>query len=362
MPPKDPSFGRMLRRAVMLRCPWCGSRRTFVRRWFGKYDRCRTCPGRKRRGVRTQRRHDQHGAAFLVLTVAMTIGYHDVTRIVTPMILRCGRCDFMPIVIYRSRSRSGWHFRRPSIVPMPSLLKLRRRYAVMLDPTTVRSYTAVVRKGNRVTPLPYGGRQAIGVVQLGLHARKTPLHQAERRTTVSNVAALDVALAAVDKRSQIITDRQKPQWVSSINRALSLVSPSALAVVAWSNLRSRNPQEIHIAMHVVAEAQRNGICAYIDAEHAMDPVYTSAMASTSISCSSASQTPASSARDRRHVGAFGTVDVVVIDSVAHSRLAAEIEGEMGDTHVGLQARLMSRALPNSPTSAAPTPSPSSSTS
>ena len=67
----------MLRRAVMLRCPWCGSQRTFVRRWFGKYDRCRTC------GIRWRREEGfELGAVtintvltFIVLTVAMTIGF-----------------------------------------------------------------------------------------------------------------------------------------------------------------------------------------------------------------------------------------------------------------------------------------------
>jgi uncharacterized protein (DUF983 family) len=105
MPSKDPSFGRMLRRAVMLRCPWCGSRRTFVRRWFGKYDRCRTC------GIRWRREEGfELGAVtintvltFIVLTAAMTIGFirtsPDIP--VLPMVLSLvGVAILMPIVIY----------------------------------------------------------------------------------------------------------------------------------------------------------------------------------------------------------------------------------------------------------------------
>jgi recombination protein RecA len=118
-------------------------------------------------------------------------------------------------------------------------------------------------------------------------------------------------------------------------------------------------------MHVVAEAQRNGgICAYIDAEHAMDPVYASAIG-VDIDQLLISQ-PDTGEQALEIVDMLvrsGAVDVVVIDSVAALTPRAEIEGEMGDTHVGLQARLMSQALRKlTPTSAAPTPSPSSSTS
>ncbi len=101
-----------------------------------------------------------------------------------------------------------------------------------------------------------------------------------------------------------------------------------------------------LAMHVVAEAQRNGgICAYIDAEHAMDPVYASAIG-VDIDQLLISQ-PDTGEQALEIVDMLvrsGAVDVVVIDSVAALTPRAEIEGEMGDTHVGLQARLMSQAL------------------
>jgi len=101
-----------------------------------------------------------------------------------------------------------------------------------------------------------------------------------------------------------------------------------------------------MAMHVVAEAQRNGgICAYIDAEHAMDPAYAAAIG-VDIDELLISQ-PDTGEQALEIVDMLirsGALDVVVIDSVAALTPRAEIEGEMGDTHVGLQARLMSQAL------------------
>src|SRR5687767_1645422 len=101
-----------------------------------------------------------------------------------------------------------------------------------------------------------------------------------------------------------------------------------------------------LAMHVVAEAQRNGgICAYIDAEHAMDPVYAKAIG-VDIDQLLISQpdTGEQALEICDMLVRSGALDVVVIDSVAALTPRAEIEGEMGDTHVGLQARLMSQAL------------------
>jgi recombination protein RecA len=101
-----------------------------------------------------------------------------------------------------------------------------------------------------------------------------------------------------------------------------------------------------LAMHVVAEAQRNGgVCAYIDAEHAMDPVYARAIG-VNVDDLLISQ-PDTGEQALEIVDMLirsGALDVVVIDSVAALTPRAEIEGDMGDTHVGLQARLMSQAL------------------
>ncbi|HEV8064835.1 MAG TPA: recombinase RecA, partial [Acidimicrobiales bacterium] len=101
-----------------------------------------------------------------------------------------------------------------------------------------------------------------------------------------------------------------------------------------------------LALHVVAEAQRNGgICAYIDAEHAMDPVYAKAIG-VDIDELFISQpdTGEQGLEIADMLIRSGAIDVVVIDSVAALTPRAEIEGDMGDTHVGLQARMMSQAM------------------
>jgi recombination protein RecA len=101
-----------------------------------------------------------------------------------------------------------------------------------------------------------------------------------------------------------------------------------------------------LAMHAVAEAQRNGgICAYIDAEHAMDPVYARAIGVDVDELLISQPDTGEQALEIADVLIrSGALDVVVIDSVAALTPRAEIEGEMGDAHVGLQARLMSQAL------------------
>ncbi len=101
-----------------------------------------------------------------------------------------------------------------------------------------------------------------------------------------------------------------------------------------------------LAMHVVAEAQRNGgTCAYIDAEHAMDPVYTAAIGvDVDNLLISQPDTGEQALEICDMLVRSGAVDVVVIDSVAALTPKAEIEGDMGDSFVGLQARLMSQAL------------------
>src|SRR5437879_1809362 len=101
-----------------------------------------------------------------------------------------------------------------------------------------------------------------------------------------------------------------------------------------------------LAMHVVAEAQRNGgICAYVDAEHAMDPVYAKAIGvDIDELLISQPDTGEQALEIADMLIRSGALDVLVIDSVAALTPRAEIEGEMGDAHVGLQARLMSQAL------------------
>ncbi len=101
-----------------------------------------------------------------------------------------------------------------------------------------------------------------------------------------------------------------------------------------------------LATHVVAEAQRNGgVCAYIDAEHTMDPVYAEAIGvNVDDLLISQPDTGEQALEIADMLIRSGALDVLVIDSVAALVPRAEIEGEMGDSHMGLQARLMSQAL------------------
>ncbi len=101
-----------------------------------------------------------------------------------------------------------------------------------------------------------------------------------------------------------------------------------------------------LALHIVAEAQRNGgIAAFIDAEHALDPIYARAIGvDIDELLISQPDTGEQALEIADMLIRSGALDVIVIDSVAALVPRAEIEGEMGDTHVGLQARLMSQAL------------------
>ncbi|PLZ55537.1 DNA recombination/repair protein RecA, partial [Fischerella thermalis WC441] len=101
-----------------------------------------------------------------------------------------------------------------------------------------------------------------------------------------------------------------------------------------------------LALHAVAEVQKNGgIAAYVDAEHALDPTYAAALG-VDIENLLVSQPDTGEAALEivDQLVRSAAVDIVVIDSVAALVPRAEIEGDMGDAHVGLQARLMSQAL------------------
>jgi recombination protein RecA len=101
-----------------------------------------------------------------------------------------------------------------------------------------------------------------------------------------------------------------------------------------------------VCLHIIAEAQRNGgIAAFVDAEHALDPTYARALG---VNIDELLVSQPDSGEQALEIGDLlvrsGALDLLVIDSVAALVPRAEIEGEMGDTHVGLQARLMSQAM------------------
>ena len=167
--------------------------------------------------------------------------------------------------------------------------------------------------------------------------------------------ALDMALAQIDKqygKGSIMRLGEKAHvgveaistGALSLDLALGLGGLPRGRVVEIYGPESSGKSTL--AMHVVAEAQRNGgVCAYIDAEHAMDPVYASAIGvNVDDLLISQPDTGEQALEITDMLIRSGALDVVVIDSVAALVPRAEIEGEMGDTHVGLQARLMSQAL------------------
>ena len=101
-----------------------------------------------------------------------------------------------------------------------------------------------------------------------------------------------------------------------------------------------------LALHVIAEAQKNGgTAAFIDVEHALDPTYAAALGIDLDNLLVSQPDTGEQALDiAEMLVRSNAVDVVVVDSVAALVTKAELEGDMGDTHVGLQARLMSQAL------------------
>ena len=167
--------------------------------------------------------------------------------------------------------------------------------------------------------------------------------------------ALDMALAGIEKqfgKGSVMKMGEKgsmnietiPTGALALDLALGVGGLPRGRVVEIYGPESSGKSTL--AMHVVAEAQRNGgICAYIDAEHAMDPVYAKAIGvDTDELLISQPDTGEQALEIADMLVRSGALDVVVIDSVAALTPRAEIEGEMGDTHVGLQARLMSQAL------------------
>lgn len=173
--------------------------------------------------------------------------------------------------------------------------------------------------------------------------------------TVDKAKALDLALANIEKqfgkgslmRLGDVTEELIPAIPSgalALNLALGVGGyPRGRVVEIFGPEASGKTT---LALHAIAEAQAaGGVAAFIDAEHALDPIYAAALG-VDINQLLVSQPDngeqALEIADMLVVS--GGVDIIVIDSVAALTPRAEIEGEMGDTHVGLQARLMSQAL------------------
>ncbi|RYL92250.1 recombinase RecA [Sporolactobacillus sp. Y61] len=168
-------------------------------------------------------------------------------------------------------------------------------------------------------------------------------------------AALDSALRQIEKQfgkgSIMRLGEQPEQRVSTVSSG-SLTLDIAMGVGGYPRGRiieiygPESSGKTTVALHAIAEAQKGGgQAAFIDAEHALDPVYAEHLGvNIDELLLSQPDTGEQALEICEALVRSGAIDIVVIDSVAALVPKAEIEGEMGDSHVGLQARLMSQAL------------------
>jgi recombination protein RecA len=167
--------------------------------------------------------------------------------------------------------------------------------------------------------------------------------------------ALDTALAQIDRQfgkgsiMRLGSDERAPVEVISTGSIALDVALGTGGLPKGRIIEIYGPEssgKTTVALHAIANAQKNGgTAAFIDAEHALDPVYAQALG-VNIDELLVSQpdTGEQALEIADMLIRSGSIDIVVIDSVAALVPRAEIEGEMGDAHVGLQARLMSQAL------------------
>jgi recombination protein RecA len=168
-------------------------------------------------------------------------------------------------------------------------------------------------------------------------------------------AALDMALRQIEKQfgkgSIMKLGEQTEQRISTVSSG-SITLDIALGIGGYPRGRiievygPESSGKTTVALHAIAEVQRNGgQAAFIDAEHALDPDYAQKLGvNIDELLLSQPDTGEQALEIAEALVRSGAVDILVIDSVAALVPKAEIEGEMGDSHVGLQARLMSQAL------------------
>ena len=168
-------------------------------------------------------------------------------------------------------------------------------------------------------------------------------------------AALDMALKQIEKqfgKGSIMKLGEKTDTRISTVPSGSLALDTALGIGGYPRGRiievygPESSGKTTVALHAIAEVQENGgQAAFIDAEHALDPVYAQKLGvNIEELLLSQPDTGEQALEIAEALVRSGAVDIVVVDSVAALVPKAEIEGDMGDSHVGLQARLMSQAL------------------
>ena len=167
--------------------------------------------------------------------------------------------------------------------------------------------------------------------------------------------ALDVALAQIDKqygKGSVMRLGDRPYVPIEVIPTGSIALDVALGIGGLPRGRiieiygPESSGKTTVALHAVASAQAlGGVAAFIDAEHALDPEYARALGvDTDALLVSQPDTGEQALEIADMLIRSGAISIIVIDSVAALVPRAEIEGEMGDSHVGLQARLMSQAL------------------
>lgn len=167
--------------------------------------------------------------------------------------------------------------------------------------------------------------------------------------------ALDAAFASIDKqfgKGAVMLLGQRPNQQIDVISSGSILVNAALGVGGFPRGRVvevYGPEasgKTTLTLHTIAQVQKNGgVCAFIDAEHALDPVYARGLGIDLDSLIISQPDSGEQALDiTETLVRSGVVDLLVIDSVAALVPRAELEGDMGDQHVGLQARLMSQAL------------------
>lgn len=174
-------------------------------------------------------------------------------------------------------------------------------------------------------------------------------------TTPDRDKALGLALAQIDKqfgKGSVMRLGERPDTPMAVIPTGSIALDIALGIGGLPRGRvievygPESSGKTTVALHAVANAQAaGGIAAFIDAEHALDPDYAGALGvDTDALLVSQPDTGEQALEIADMLIRSGALDIIVIDSVAALVPRAEIEGEMGDSHVGLQARLMSQAL------------------
>src|SRR5436190_24117398 len=172
---------------------------------------------------------------------------------------------------------------------------------------------------------------------------------------ISKNKAIDMALTQIEKqfgKGCIMRLGDRSEWAGVVIIPTGSISfDAALGVGGFPRGRvveifgPESSGKTTVALHAIANAQTaGGVAAFIDAEHALDPDYARALGvDTDALLVSQPDTGEQALEIADMLIRSGALDVIVIDSVAALVPRAEIEGEMGDSHVGLQARLMSQA-------------------